>query len=276
MPIFFNDNELTPEQRARYNWAVVEYARIQDENKQRRAQAGLLAVVHEIGPQSALFARLLDGKAPLLYPPPTSFAYPWYDIVETPGRYHVTIGGKMSFSGIGNLDDIAVFEEHIILNQCPWGILRKNEAAATCFAFLQRDGNPLTATPTEIAAVRGALDAQPEFIVGYGRWGEFRLMLGRIIRRGRRDVIIHSSFDLHTLDGGNPLIVKILQAGVDIRAKSDATLANVRERLVRSQASLSALEHITMATESNIRRATVPEGDDLVEYDCDGWILERI
>jgi hypothetical protein len=32
MPHFFDPNNLTPEQQARWNWAMEEYARVQEEN----------------------------------------------------------------------------------------------------------------------------------------------------------------------------------------------------------------------------------------------------
>lgn len=32
--------------------------------------------------KSRLYQRLLSGKEPLLYPPPTSFSYPWYELIE--------------------------------------------------------------------------------------------------------------------------------------------------------------------------------------------------
>ena len=104
MPSTFDGNDLSEEQRARYEWAVAEYARIQDENRARLERAGKQAAPHQIGPKSALFARLLEGKAALPYPPPTSYSYPWYDIIEKPGPHHVSIGGGLSVAGVAHCD----------------------------------------------------------------------------------------------------------------------------------------------------------------------------
>jgi len=46
---------------------------------------GLLRHFYHPGPQSALFARLLAGREPLSFPPPTSFSYPWYALIERTG-----------------------------------------------------------------------------------------------------------------------------------------------------------------------------------------------
>lgn len=265
MPIFFDESRLTEEQRARYAWAVVEYARIQHENRQL-AESGSegYRMQHEISPQSALFARLLDGKQALPYPPPTSFSYPWYDIVETPGQYHVAIG-------IGPKSN----EQCILLNQCPWEVLHKDTAASAFLAFLQKVACRESLSGADITAVHAALAMKPQFIVTYGKWGEFRLSLGRIIRRGRRAAVEKSGFSIDTFEGGNPVIVKVLLPGTELRAKSEATMADARQRLNQDDPGHPHLARITLETESAVRRAGSPEGDDLVEYDCDGWILER-
>ena len=48
-------------------------------------------------PKSALFARLLDGKSPLPYPPPLYFSYPWYEIFDQPVVNEVNV--KIDRSG---------------------------------------------------------------------------------------------------------------------------------------------------------------------------------
>jgi hypothetical protein len=67
---------------------------------------------------SALLNRLLDGKAPLPEPPPLSFSYPWYELVDT-----------------GAADAFRVFEpavamaealgpDHLVINQSREWIIR--------------------------------------------------------------------------------------------------------------------------------------------------------
>lgn len=276
MPSFFDENDLTEEQRARYEWAVAEYTRIQEENRQRLDQVGEKAVAYQIGPQSALFARLLEGKAALPYPPPTSYSYPWYDLIEKPGPHHVSIGGGVSVAGIAHWDGGISTDGHIVLNQCLWNIVHKNEGANQFHAFLQQVHAHASDPQKAIAALQPILRMKPEYVVTYGKWGQFKLSLGRIVRRGRRASVADSRFDLATLDGGNPVIVRVLQSGADMRAKSDAALTAAQSKFDLSKNSPTAMERILVASECNIQRSGNPEDDDLVEFDCDGWVLEKI
>jgi hypothetical protein len=272
MPSFFDENHLTEEQRARYEWAVAEYARIQEENRLR----GERAASHQIGPQSALFARLLEGKTALPYPPPTSYSYPWYDIIEKPGPHHVSIGGGVSVAGIAHWDGGIGTDGHIVLNQCTWTILEKNDSAKKFQAFLQSAHEHATDPVKALEILLPVLAAKPVYIVTYGQWGQFKLSLGRIVRRGRRASVINSRFDLTTLDGGNPVIVRVLQSGADMRAKSDAARIAVQNKFDLSNHSATVTDHILLASESAIQRSDNPEDDDLVEFDCDGWVLEKM
>jgi hypothetical protein len=276
MPSFFDENDLTEEQRARYEWAVAEYARIQEENRVRVGQAGESAASHQIGPQSALFARLLEGKAALPYPPPTSYSYPWYDVIEQPGSHHVSIGGGVSVAGIAHWDGGIGTDEHIVLNQCSWTILHKNDGAIKFQAFLQQAHTHATDPEKAIAMLQPILAMKPEYVVTFGKWGQFSLSLGRIVRRGRRAAAVHSKFDLATLDGGNPIIVRVLQSGADMRAKSDAAMNAVQSKFDLSHPSATAMDRILLASEHAIQRSANPEDDDLVEFDCDGWVLQKI
>jgi hypothetical protein len=275
MPIFFDENALTEEQRLRYDWAVSEYARIQEENRMHSGRFGSEVVSYKISPKSALFARLLEGKQPLPYPPPTSFSYPWYDIIEVPGPHHVSIGGGLSVAGIVNWDGGAASNEHIALNQCLWGIVRKNRGAEEFLVYLRQENERIKNARKTCATVMPSLSEKPEFVVTYGQWGEFSLTLGRIVRRGRRDSINVHKMDLHTLDGGNPAILKVLISGDAIRAKADVVLADLRSKMEVPGTELSSFEMIALATESAILRTDNPESEDLVEYACDGWMLEK-
>jgi hypothetical protein len=42
---------------------------------------------------SSLFRRLLDGKQELPFPPPLSFSFPWYDVIEGSGPWDVVVTG---------------------------------------------------------------------------------------------------------------------------------------------------------------------------------------
>jgi hypothetical protein len=276
MTSLFDGNDLTDEQRARYEWAVAEYARIQEENRVRLERLGKKTEQHQISPKSSLFARLLEGKQALPYPPPTSYSYPWYDIIEKPGPHHVSIGGGLTVAGIAHCDGGIGTDEHIVLNQCAWAILKKN-AGAVAFQNFLLSAHRHADDPEKAFALLGPIIAmQPEYVVTYGQWGEFRLRLGRIVRRGRRASVVNSRFDMTTLDGGNPVIVRVLQAGADLRAKSDATLTAVQSKLNQGSHTPATIDHILLATESAVQYADRPEDDDLVEYDCDGWVLQKM
>jgi hypothetical protein len=106
MPHFFDPNNLTPEQQARW-WAIEEYARVQEENLARTLatmkpedEAAFLDATRKIDPndtrsvrdhliamrdfsggraghpKSSLFARLLNGKPALPFPPPYQLLLP--------------------------------------------------------------------------------------------------------------------------------------------------------------------------------------------------------
>lgn len=53
--------------------------------------------------KSALFQRLLSGKAPLAYRPPTSYSYPWYEVIEgTQSKHRVMIDSALSLGSMLN------------------------------------------------------------------------------------------------------------------------------------------------------------------------------
>lgn len=86
MPRFFDEDHLTPEQQARWGWAVARYNAVMD---QLRA-SGIRHIQSQPGHgKSALFARLLEGREPLPHPPPLSYSYPWYEVIEGPGPWRI-------------------------------------------------------------------------------------------------------------------------------------------------------------------------------------------
>jgi hypothetical protein len=150
-----------------------------------------------------------------------------------------------------------------------------NEGAARFHDFLQQMHMHASGHEQAIAILQPILAMKPEYVVTYGQWGEFSLSLGRIVRRARRASAMNSRFDLATLDGGNPVIVRVLQSGADMRAKSDAALSAVQSKFNPSNHAAAAVDHILLAAESAIQRSDNPEDDDLVEFDCDGWVLQK-
>lgn len=211
MPTFFNPLALTPEQTERWEWAMAEYARIQDENLTRtlaRMTSVQLAETKQAlqlpeaapesalresmaafqglmgggagDPKSALFYRLLSGKPALPAPPPTAFSYPWYAVVEEAGPFTVTLGSSMR-------------TEHglyLTINQCAWKVVAANEAAA---ALLTLDEQLRDKPSVEgLAAAVTAYAQNPVFTVQFGEWPAYQLKLGRVETRCVRHHFLES------------------------------------------------------------------------------------
>lgn len=121
MPTFFDPEHLTPKQKENWSAALAKYAAVMAYEKQLTPQGCFL--INQPGhPKSALFARLLDGKEPLLRPPPKSYGYPWYDCIE---QDFVTIA-DLSASNLREIPHTrqSLLERAIVLNQCAdWRVL---------------------------------------------------------------------------------------------------------------------------------------------------------
>lgn len=71
--------------------------------------------------KSALFQRLLSGKAPLVYRPPLSHSYPWYAVIEGEQKEHrvsvcVIPPGSQDWPGLDNT------RPHVVINQAVWRV----------------------------------------------------------------------------------------------------------------------------------------------------------
>lgn len=145
----------------------------------------LLRQFYRPGPQSALFARLLAGREPLSFPPPTSFSYPWYALIEEPGPHVLS-----SVSGAAML--AAKYQSRVFqLDQCIWGIVSANAAAEELLEIDRRFASRTTdAEPALVPfweSIQAVYAKQPEFLVRYGQWPTFRMRVGRSKTTARRD-----------------------------------------------------------------------------------------
>lgn len=141
MPKFFDKNNLTKEQKSRWDWAVLKYRQIREKNTlsafEELDENERLNIVQDLqearefngsltseilDEKSALFARLLDGKKPLLYPPPCAYSYPWYSVVEDNGPWDLSLETS-------NLEELfwenLSGEQEILIEQTPWKVIRK-------------------------------------------------------------------------------------------------------------------------------------------------------
>lgn len=142
MTKLFDKNNLNKEQQERWDWAVLKYREIREKNtlnsfeqinEEERIQ--LIYDLNEakefngsltldmVDEKSALFARLLNGKSPFIFPPPCAYSYPWYEVIEENGPWSLSVEAQQ-------LEDILWEnlhgEQQILIEQTPWKILSKD------------------------------------------------------------------------------------------------------------------------------------------------------
>lgn len=332
MPQFFDRNNLPPEQAARWNWAVSEYDRILDANIDLAIEAmtaqerdELLAkyrgestdsarslhdymreAQHSIGgapgdSKSALFARLLDGKPALPYPPPTAFSYPWYAVVEKPGPFNVTVDvlTKEYRAICGLLSDETV----VAINQCLWTVTTANDAARRLIEL--QEHLQVTATPeregslhhrydwsaTLIDDVLAAYRAAPEFQVRHGRWSGYRLHVGRRQSSCQRRYVLDCIAAVASRQGqslstcGSVFDLTALHLNTEI-GEVVAKAEHPRERLEKARARQATgpypglmaaiIEQEEAELEQDIAEFEAdPSRKDFVAIVCDDWVLSK-
>ena len=148
MPRYFERDRLNDEQKGRWNAAMVEYDRILRSNQERalgktladeewsslvKGGDAILLGRQPGNPKSALFHRLLDGKAPLPFAPPLSFSYPWYESVEQTGPTPIALLEPMTEQQRAHF--LQAWNERlqgsvgigmISINQSPWTVHAQN------------------------------------------------------------------------------------------------------------------------------------------------------
>lgn len=278
MPSYYDQNALTDAQRARYPEAVKAYERVMEQNAELRKASGLPDVYWQImdvcngpGPKSALFNRLLEGKEPLPYPPPTAFSYPWYGIVETPGAHRVmldagqTLVGEMEAQWSEVEGSIGI----IGINQCSWSIMRRNAAAETLAALLSRwkvlPEDQQTTSPL-MSEIRRELRDGPEWIVRHSYWPEYRLFYGRAERETYRHYAVKDQLDAR-LEGLDPVIVRMLRSGCEAREMQ------ARKHAASSTGERNGMEALYQGKDSFLDTLS-DEDRDMVRYEAGAWQLE--
>lgn len=199
----YDRNTLTPELAARWDWALAEYGRVQEQNLAREVEgmsaadrADYLAKVRHLKlagaghRKSALFARLLAGKPALPVPPPTSYSHPWYECIEQKGPWPVSVSvlppvlaGYLRETGEAPLTDL-----NISINQCAWAVTSLNESARDLLRMQQHlsaaahkteDGIQYHWSRDLLKGVLATYAARPEFIVQHRQWPLYRLRIAR-------------------------------------------------------------------------------------------------
>lgn len=117
--------------------------------------------------RSALLMRLLAGKKPLIYPPPTSNHYPRYELVDSNRDVAVCLDDIVSMTGTGTLADACM-----VLDLCPFGIMAMNRPARAITRLLtgveRFDGMRFL----ELA------DEKPVWTLKHGPWPAWELSIG--------------------------------------------------------------------------------------------------
>jgi hypothetical protein len=228
---------LSPEEKARYEWAIAEFNRIQERNGEPGyttiAPAISPLIKHVPHPKSRLFTRLLEGKSPLQFAPPTTYSNPWYELVED------GFSDKVFLDGFIDLYDKGP-NTGILINQCVWNICHQN-AAAVQLRELHKKIPPtksLILTPQESNEAKAILRQRPEWIIRHGRNREFRLFVARLRRQGIKNLLLTDALQ-RDFSGGNPVFVEKLENSA-----------------IRSESMQSAAEW--------------------VRVECDGWCLEMV
>ncbi|OFC61806.1 hypothetical protein BAE30_03790 [Acidithiobacillus caldus] len=176
MPHFFRSKESLPEELlARWDHAVAEYDRVLSELCGDSEPARFFLYNHT-REKSALFWRLLNGKEPLPSPPPTSFSYPWYGVVEDPGPHAVDVWtkcyGQPLPEKLARMRGTSV-ENRIFLNECGWTVARCNPAAHAILEAMATEDGPAFEEKERLMA------DGPELILRYPGLPEYRLFVGR-------------------------------------------------------------------------------------------------
>lgn len=181
MPTFFRKNELTEEQKKNWDNAIVSYSKVlefnalqslqkmtdsdksdymkdkenfTDEDILKKILQGCQIMGNPPGHEkSSLFYRLLSGKKVLKNPPPTSYSYPDYDIVESNGKRELMFESD-------NMDELVKQTSsytdypHILINQSAWKVINiiSPQKVVVTHHRLEKEGFTWEVELTEITA----------------------------------------------------------------------------------------------------------------------------
>lgn len=273
MPIFFNEKSLDSLQTSRYESCMEEYWRIQYNNAEQEkdylrsigkltsniaASIDNRAKSYQPSNKSALFWRLLQGKSALSIIPPTSFSYPWYEIIEEDGPFEVIVHWNKFQQHLLGIPFLPVKKDKILINHALWNIIYLNQAASR---LLDLD---YSSSQTDIKEV---FDLKPYLIVSFNDKTQYRLHLGRKTIYGRRHSILQEKYSLD-FGGGNPNIIEIIQE------QEDYVQENYSQRIefIKNQyLANNFLQKQFLASHDNTDNQF-----DWLKVEVDGWNLEKI
>lgn len=112
---------------------IAAYHAVLDYEASRRGLKGEMDTIWDgmaggLGGKSALLNRIADGRLPLVYPPPCSFSYPWYDVIEGDGPWEVQVDAGATLGtflrGMLGQDRLGLARS-VSINQSLWRVLRR-------------------------------------------------------------------------------------------------------------------------------------------------------
>lgn len=220
-------------------------------------------------PKSALFARLLGGKEALPYPPPKLGGYPNYLLIENPGPHAIKLETQSIIQSGMHQTEV---KGGIFIEDSLWTICYQSEAASKLIGILKNniDGqsfNTLSPNAELYKRLKNCLKENPEWIVRFGEWPEYRLYMGRTITSASKGYAFKKKIDLNQLGSGHPKILKTHAANPNL---SDP-MKYVNFGQGKNAKYFSWLENIL-----NIVRQRGLFDKDWIEYECDGWVVEKV
>lgn len=341
MPTFFDQSTLTAEQKARWDGAVLEYTRVQNANVDRLLRDLTLearkhyATAHGATtdaqirphiasferfkgnspghPKSGLFARLLAGKDALEFPPPLSYSYPWYSVVEGAEAHVVHVA-----PGLNAADLPAEFQRKdlpfaLSINQHGWAVVSMNSAAQQLTELNQElrslrmaaQGNLPQAnygwTQDLYQRVLDAYRQKPEFVVQCPHWEPYRLFVAhhKDIRNAgtcKRRIALQAHAGLNrnqkhsaSVYDLNHILLNVevgatVSKGEDPRKVLENYKLQLKEALQDAagvQSNADYLKRLIVAKSTTLKDEVeafeaMPDGEDLVTIYTDAWHLKKL
>lgn len=333
MPKFFDPNNLTQEQKNNWDRAIRDYKKVQQDNIEHKIehlsqlerdfykkegfvtddqiQQQMRVIMDMTGnkpghPKSSLFARLLDGKQALPSPPPTSYSYPWYSLIEGDDIHSVCIDTW------NNWISSDAKQLKITINQCSWLVKSLNNAARTLLNLneeLQRtvktvtntyglpDVQHYTWTQELFEKVKAAYAEKPEFIVQFGNNPEFHLYVGNLSdekkkRQARKKFLLQiSQRDVESMVNIRSVFdLDLLRMNLEIGKTVFKTehplvkLEKLKEHCAQNDSpdflkklDAANLENTSKSLQNDIAEfERDPDAQDVVEYTADQWLLKKL
>lgn len=276
MPRFFEEHTLTDGQRQRWDAAIAAYHEVMRRNcalklghdpSNEELDAFLFNIIESGAqpghPKSSLFARLLEGKAPLAYPPPCYYSYPWYSLFDDPSparELSVQLGAGVTT--LGGCTGVPKGARVVTIGQTYWQVFE------------------------ELAPDR--------YVVGFGAWSQagwrWELRLDAIpaaIARGRilaphddtleRVTTVQQLLDLARFSVNQRVRdLSIVAAGGELQREPSTTLPEVFAKAYVKQATDSAQRTITQRVSEGL--PPVPDAREieaLIEAECQSHLQPR-